>query len=50
LNRDLYAFFARRGGVLFAMGAMGLHGLYFLYSSFVFGAVLLTRGFGRDAK
>lgn len=49
-NRDLYFFFARRGGVLFAIGAMGLHGLYFLYSSFVFGAVLLTRGFSRDAK
>jgi glycosyltransferase involved in cell wall biosynthesis len=40
LNIDLYRFFARRGGITFAVGAFGLHALYFLYSSLVFGVML----------
>ena len=32
LNSDLYRFFARRGGVVFAAEAAGLHWLYFIYS------------------
>jgi hypothetical protein len=39
LNADLYRFFARRGGLGFALGAAGLHGLYLLYSSLTFGLV-----------
>lgn len=41
LNRDLYYFFARRGGFWFTICAMSLHMLYFLYSSFVFACLLL---------
>lgn len=41
LNVDLYRFFARRGGLRFAVGAFGLHALYFLYSSLVFGSILM---------
>jgi hypothetical protein len=36
LNADLYRFFARRGGGVFALGAAALHILYLLYSSLVF--------------
>ena len=39
LNADLYRFFARRGGLGFAFGAFGLHTLYYLYSSLVFGVL-----------
>lgn len=39
LNGDLYRFFARRGGLRFALGAAGLHTLYLLYSSLVFGVL-----------
>lgn len=46
-NADLYRFFARHGGVWFAVGATGLHALYLLYSSLVFalvaGHTLLSR-------
>ncbi|GAG33010.1 unnamed protein product, partial [marine sediment metagenome] len=46
-NADLYRFFARHGGVWFAVGAAGLHALYLLYSSLVFalvaGQTLLSR-------
>jgi glycosyltransferase involved in cell wall biosynthesis len=45
LNFDLYRFFARRGGIVFALGAFGLHTLYFLYSSFVFGSLLIASKF-----
>jgi hypothetical protein len=31
LNAGLYAFFARRRGILFALGCMAWHWLYFLY-------------------
>jgi hypothetical protein len=34
INRDLYAFFWRRKGILFAAGCVPLHLLYFLYSGF----------------
>ena len=40
LNAELYRFFARQGGWGFALGAIGLHGLYLLYSSLVFGSML----------
>jgi glycosyltransferase involved in cell wall biosynthesis len=36
LNVDLYHFFARKGGLGFAVGAAGLHVLYLLYSSLTF--------------
>jgi GT2 family glycosyltransferase len=39
LNADLYRFFARQGGISFALGAAGLHGLYLLYSSLTFALV-----------
>lgn len=48
LNRDLYTFFAQRGGLFFAGAAMALHWVYFLYSSFVFGFMLLLRLVGRE--
>ena len=38
-NADLYRFFARHGGIPFAVGASGLHALYLLYSSLVFALV-----------
>lgn len=37
LNAGLYRFFARHGGWLFVLSAIGLHGLYLLYGSLVFG-------------
>ncbi len=40
LNRDLYRFFARRGGGAFAVGAAGLHWFYFIYSSATLAAVM----------
>jgi glycosyltransferase involved in cell wall biosynthesis len=40
LNWDLYRFFARHGGPLFACGAAGLHALYLLYSSLVFALIV----------
>jgi len=45
MNRDLYFFFAQRGGFFFACGAMVLHWLYFLYSSGVFGGIILANRF-----
>jgi GT2 family glycosyltransferase len=39
LNADLYRFFARQGGMGFAVGAVGLHALYLLYSSLTFALV-----------
>jgi GT2 family glycosyltransferase len=39
LNAGLYRFFARQGGIGFALGAAGLHGLYLLYSSLTFGLI-----------
>ena len=39
LNLDLFRFFARREGLLFAGVSVGLHTLYFLYSSLTFGLV-----------
>jgi GT2 family glycosyltransferase len=47
LNADLYRFFARQGGVAFAVGAAGLHGLYLLYSSLVFTLVTVLERFKR---
>ena len=39
VNRGLYRFFVRRGGWGFALGAVGLHVLYLLYSSLAFAVV-----------
>jgi hypothetical protein len=36
LNRRFYALLLRRGGLLFALGSIPLHLLYFLYSGFAF--------------
>ena len=43
LNRALYGFFRRRRGLGFTVVAVGLHWLYFLYSSVVFGISLISR-------
>ncbi len=40
LNAGLYRFFARKGGLVFAAGAVGLHALYLIYSSLIFGSAL----------
>ena len=54
LNVDLYRFFWRQGGGLFAAGAAGLHALYLLYSSLVFvlvaGPTILSRLLVRGIK
>lgn len=42
-NRDLYRFFARKGGFAFATAAAVLHFFYFLYSSAVF-AIVVAKG------
>lgn len=39
LNADLYNFFFQCGGLLFAVGAAGLHLLYLLYSSLTFALI-----------
>lgn len=36
LNRDLYAFFFRQGGILFATASIALHFLYYLYSGLTY--------------
>jgi len=36
LNRQLYGLFLKKGGLLFAVGAIFLHALYFFYSGVVF--------------
>lgn len=41
LNFSLYRFFFRQGGFSLALVAVGLHTLYLLYSSAVFGGILL---------
>ena len=47
LNADLHRFFYRRGGLRFASGAWLLHHAYLLYSSAVFGALLLAHAIRR---
>lgn len=42
VNRELYAFFLRRGGALFLAGAFVLHLLYYLYSGATFAACWLA--------
>jgi hypothetical protein len=44
LNYDLYSFFFRQNGVPFIVGAIGLHWLYYLYSSAAFAYVILKLG------
>lgn len=48
LNADLYRFFARRGGLGFAAGAAGLHALYLLYSSLVFGVMFIGHSLSQN--
>ncbi|HEX7599889.1 MAG TPA: glycosyltransferase family A protein [Polyangia bacterium] len=51
LNRDLFSFFRRHGGVRFAMGAAVLHFAYLLYSSVVFAILLVGHKFqGRRSR
>jgi len=51
LNRDLFAFFLRRKGVIFSAMSVPMHGFYFIYSGVTFVLVwLLYMGSGgRDA-
>lgn len=39
LNEDLYRFFVNQGGIAFGACAIGLHALYLVYSSLVFGGM-----------
>lgn len=41
-NRSLYALFHRHGGLLFSLGAILLHWLHYLYSTFAFGMVAIV--------
>lgn len=47
LHVDLHRFFFRRGGLRFAAGAWLLHHAYLLYSSAVFGALVLAHASSR---
>jgi Glycosyl transferase family 2 len=47
LNRRLYAFFARQGGLVFAAACAGLHWLYYLYSTAAYVAVWAAVRFER---
>jgi hypothetical protein len=47
LNRQLYALLWRRGGLRLTSAGIGLHALYFLYSSAVFAALALATVFTR---
>lgn len=47
LNRDLYRFFASKGGTLFAIRSFGLHTLYYLYSSLTFVVLFAWHKFNR---
>lgn len=48
LNARLYRFFARHGGAAFVAAAIGLHALYLLYSSAVFGGMAALAAFRRQ--
>ena len=54
LNRDLYAYFARQRGVMFAMKAIPLHWFYYLYACLAFtigaGGYALSRGRARRSR
>jgi glycosyltransferase involved in cell wall biosynthesis len=49
LNRKLYAFFWRRRGLLFLIGAVTLHLLYYCYSTVVFALCRLSHIFRRKS-
>ena len=49
LNRNLYGFFFRRRGVLFAAGCVGLHLLYYLYSGLSYFYVRAENQLGKRA-
>ena len=42
VNLDLYRFYLRRGGVAFALGAVPMHWLHYLYSGVAFAGGLLS--------
>jgi hypothetical protein len=46
LNRGFYGLCVQRGGVRLALAAIGLHGLYFLYSLLCFGWVVMEQKLG----
>lgn len=48
LNGSFYLFLGRKGGVFFGIASVGLHIIYFLYSSAVFGAVAAWYGVFRN--
>jgi glycosyltransferase involved in cell wall biosynthesis len=50
LNRRLYAFFVRRGGVGFASAGVLLHWLYYLYSGLAYVGVWASVRFGRTTS
>ena len=41
LNSGFYLFLARKGGVLFSIVSIGLHIVYFIYSSAIFGSMVI---------
>jgi hypothetical protein len=47
LNAALDRLFVRRGGIRFALGAILLHLLFYMYSSFVFGNLFIWHGLRR---
>jgi glycosyltransferase involved in cell wall biosynthesis len=49
LNRDLYRFFARERGWLFALGSVALHWLYYIYCGLAVGIALILHWRERHA-
>jgi glycosyltransferase involved in cell wall biosynthesis len=47
LNAGLYRLFMRRAGARFALGAILLHLLFYMYSSFIFGNLFIWHGLHR---
>ena len=50
LNRRLYGFFARQGGLAFAGACLLLHWLYYLYSVAAYSGVWVTVRLGRGVR
>jgi hypothetical protein len=47
LNLGLYRLFVQRGGLAFALGAVALHIVYYLYSSLIFGSMFIWHRLGK---
>jgi glycosyltransferase involved in cell wall biosynthesis len=47
LNFDLYRFFARKRGILFALSVIPLHWLYYIYNAIAFGCGLMLHWYAR---